>query len=68
MIHFIIPCMFLLIAIFFLSLSKSKTHYRELAENNDEIYARRNIKGLRICGYFLLGCAFLLSVMIYFSE
>jgi len=52
----------------FLSLSKSKRHYRELVENNDEIYARKNIKVLRIGCYFLLGCALLLSVMIFFSK
>jgi cytochrome c biogenesis protein CcdA len=68
MARFITPCMFVLIAIGFFSISKSKRHYRELVENNDEIYTRRNIKVLRIGGYFLLGCAFLLSVMIFFSK
>ena len=49
MIRFITPCMFVLMAIGFFSISKSKRHYRELVENNGEIFANQNIKVLTAC-------------------
>jgi uncharacterized membrane protein YidH (DUF202 family) len=57
-----------LMAIGALSLSKSTRHYQKLVENNSEKFANQNIKVLRLGSYFLLCCAFLLSVIIFLER
>ena len=57
MLDFIFPISFVLFAIFFLILSNSKKNYQKLVENNDEKFANKANKGLKICGYLLLICS-----------
>ena len=57
MLDFILPSSFALFAIFFLILSNSKKNYQKLVENNDEKFANKVNKGLKICGYLLLVCS-----------
>jgi len=44
----------LIFSIFFLLLSKSKSNYAKLVENNGEEFAIKITKTLKICGLFLL--------------
>jgi hypothetical protein len=62
MFDFIFPILFAAFAIFFLILSKSKRNYQKLLENNDEDFANKVNRGLKIGGYLLLICAFLYFV------
>jgi hypothetical protein len=57
MLDFIFPISFALFAIFFLILSNSKKNYQKMVENNDENFANKVNKGLKICGYLLLVCS-----------
>ena len=57
MLNFIFQVSFIMFAIFFLILSKSKKNYQKLVENNDEKFAKRVNKTLKTCGYLLLACS-----------
>ncbi len=57
MVDFTFQVLFILIAIFFLTLSISKSNYQKLVENNGEKFANYVNRGLRVCGYLLLVCS-----------
>jgi len=57
MLSLILSVFFILFAIFFLTLSKSKKNYQKLVQNTDEQFANKANKGLTICGYLLLLCS-----------
>ena len=63
MLNFIFSAFFALVAIFFLVLSNSKKNYKRLVENNDEKFANRINKGLKICGALLLVCSLLWAIL-----
>jgi isoprenylcysteine carboxyl methyltransferase (ICMT) family protein YpbQ len=54
MLNFIFPVSFIMFAIFFLILSKSKKNYQKLVDSNGEKFATQISKYLNIGGYFLL--------------
>ena len=56
---FILPVSFIMFAIFFLVLSKSKKNYRKLVENNGEKFANQVNKTLKTGGYLLIVCSLL---------
>ena len=56
---FILPVSFIMFAIFFLVLSKSKKNYQKLVENNGEKFANQVNKTLKTGGYLLLVCSLL---------
>jgi flagellar biosynthesis/type III secretory pathway M-ring protein FliF/YscJ len=57
--NYILPISFIIFAIFFLILSKSKKNYQKLVENNDEKFANQVNKTLKIGGALLLACSFI---------
>ena len=57
MMDYFFPGMFIIFAIFSLTLSKSKSTYRKLAANNGQNFANRINKILKIGGYLLFLCA-----------
>ena len=54
MLNFIFPVSFIMFAIFFLILSKSKKNYQKLVDSNGEKFATQISKYLNIGGFFLL--------------
>ena len=56
---FILPVSFIMFAIFFLVLSKSKKNYQKLVENNGEKFANQVNKTLKTGGYLLIVCSLL---------
>jgi hypothetical protein len=58
----IISGLFALFGVYFLILSNSKKNYQKLVENNDEKYAARNNKVLKIGGFILLVFSLLLML------
>ena len=60
--NFIFSGLFALFGFYFLILSNSNKGYQRLVENNDEKYADRNIKVIKIGGFLLLVCSLLLIV------
>jgi len=54
MLNFIFSVLFIMFAIFFLILSKSKKNYQKLVDSNGEKFATQISKYLNIGGYFLL--------------
>ncbi len=63
MLDYITPISFALFAIFFLIISNSKKNYQKLVENNDEKFANKVNKGLKIGGYLLLVCSLLWLIL-----
>ena len=59
MLNFIFPVSFIMFAIFFLILSKSKKNYQKLVENNGEKFANQVNKTLKTGGYLLIVCSLL---------
>jgi hypothetical protein len=57
MLNTFFPISFMLFAVFFLFLSKSKKNYEKLVENNSEKFAGRVNKGLNVSGWLLLSCS-----------
>ena len=57
MLSSIFPILFILFAIFFLTLSISKKNYQKLVENNGEKFANYVNKGLKVGGCLLLICS-----------
>jgi hypothetical protein len=66
MIDFIFPVSFAVFAIFFLILSSSKKNYQKMVDNNDEEFAKKVNKALKICGYLLLVLSIFWMVFISF--
>ncbi|MCD4763206.1 MAG: hypothetical protein K8R28_04175 [Desulfobacterales bacterium] len=65
---FILPVSFIMFAIFFLVLSKSKKNYQKLVENNDEKFANQVNKTLKTGGYLLIVCSLLWLAGNFFKE
>ena len=61
----IFPILFAIFAIFFLLLSSSKKNYQRLVENNDEKFAKKVNKALKVCASLLLACSFLWAVFTF---
>jgi isoprenylcysteine carboxyl methyltransferase (ICMT) family protein YpbQ len=57
MMDYFFPGIFIIFAIFSLTLSKSKSNYQKLVSNNGEDFANRINKILKIGGYLLFLCA-----------
>ncbi len=57
MLNTLFPISFMIFAIFLFFLSKSEKNYKKLVESNDEKFAGRVNKGLRISGYLLFVCS-----------
>jgi isoprenylcysteine carboxyl methyltransferase (ICMT) family protein YpbQ len=68
MIDYIFPIIFILFAIFALVLSKSKTNYQKLVENNGEDFANKVNKYLKVGGYLLFICSILWICFNFFSS
>jgi hypothetical protein len=59
---------FFLIAILFLTASKSRWYYQKVVEDNDEKYANQVIKCLKLCGYLLFIFPLIWLFIIFFGK
>ena len=64
----IFSSLFALFGVYFLILSISKKNYQRLVKNNDEKYADRNIKNLKIGGFILLVISLLLMLSTFIQQ
>jgi hypothetical protein len=57
MLNIFLPISFVILAIFFLLLSKSKKNYQKLVESSGEKFASQITRGLKVCGYLIFICS-----------
>ena len=67
MMDYLFPGMFIIFAIFSLTLSKSKSNYQKLVANNGEDFANLINKILKIGGYLLFFCAIIWLALNFFG-
>jgi len=66
MVSFIFSILFFLFGVIFLLFSYSKKMYQKLVDTNNEKFANKANKHIRICGYILMVGSILLMLEIYF--